>query len=186
MPCSSSPTPRTKLGTEQISGMVCSMVQEQHLPYVLRWLCQAKGNLKGTHREPGIVLRAWTCIISFNPYNCPEGRSFYYSHFTGKEIEAQRDEGTCFTQGWMGFLGGRVLGQDRDPSVDPSPTVHTPYLSSPANTLPDTEIHKDPGDGQGDGQRPADLTRLIQSVCHLVHVAPGGTLGVGKKVTWDW
>lgn len=55
------------------------------------------------------------------------------------------------------------------------PTVQTPYLSSPANTLPDTEIHQDPGDGQGDGQGPADLTWLIQPVCHLMHVAPGGT-----------
>lgn len=56
-------------------------------------------------------------------------------------------------------------------------TVHTSYLSSPANTLPDTEIHKDPGDGQGDGQRPADLTRLIQPVRHLMHVTPDGTGG---------
>lgn len=66
----------------------------------------------------------------------------------------------------------------------PVSTVHTSYLSSPANTLPDTEIHKDPGDGQGDGQRPADLTWLIQPICHLMHVAPGRTQRE-EKVTWS-
>ena len=48
-----------------------------------------------------------------------------------------------------------------------------PYLSSPTNTLPDAEIHEHPGNGQCDGQRPADLSWLVQSICHLVHVAPG-------------
>jgi hypothetical protein len=57
----------------------------------------------------------------------------------------------------------------------PLPYPHVPYLSSPADPLPDAEVDQDPGDGQGDGQWPADLAWLIQSICHLVHVAPGGT-----------
>lgn len=46
------------------------------------------------------------------------------------------------------------------------------YLPCPANPFPDTEVHKDPGDGQRYRQVHSNLAWCFQAIGHVVHVAP--------------
>lgn len=46
------------------------------------------------------------------------------------------------------------------------------YLPCPANPLPDTKVHKDPGDGQCYCQRHSNLAWFFQAIGHFMHVAP--------------
>lgn len=55
-------------------------------------------------------------------------------------------------------------------SVPSSPT----YFASPADSLPDTEIDKDPCYGECDSQWDPDLPRLLQAIGQLMHVSSGG------------
>lgn len=48
----------------------------------------------------------------------------------------------------------------------------TSYLPCPANPFPDTEVHKDPGDGQRDRQWHSKLAWFFQAIGHFMHVAP--------------
>lgn len=46
------------------------------------------------------------------------------------------------------------------------------YLPCPANPFPDTEVHKDPGDGQCYCQWHSNLAWFFQAIGHFMHVAP--------------
>ncbi len=48
----------------------------------------------------------------------------------------------------------------------------TSYLPCPANPFPDTEVHKDPGDGQCYCQWHSKLAWFFQAIGHFMHVAP--------------
>lgn len=46
------------------------------------------------------------------------------------------------------------------------------YLPCPANPFPDTEVHKDPGNGQCYCQWHSNLAWFFQAIGHFMHVAP--------------
>lgn len=52
------------------------------------------------------------------------------------------------------------------------PDLSTSYLPCPANPFPDTEVHKDPCDGQRYCQWHSDLAWFFQALGHFMHVAP--------------
>lgn len=75
-------------------------------------------------------------------------------------------------EAWMVLTATQVRDEVTETSARAPGCGGTSYLARPANPLPDTEVHQDPGDGQRDGQRRSDLAWFFQAVGQLMHVAP--------------
>lgn len=91
-------------------GTVCSIVLEQHLACSVMAFSEPEES-QGTYHAPGTM---WLPdLFSLILKTAQEGRECYYSHFTGKKTETERD---------ARIWGWRLLAQDRDPFVDLFPS----------------------------------------------------------------
>lgn len=68
---------------------------------------------------------------------------------------------------YFSLLGTSITKEVLDTAI-----WQTSYLPCPANPFPDTEVHKNPGDGQRDRQWHSKLAWFFQAIGHFMHVAP--------------